>query len=114
MKKSFNEKNYKILRLNLKYEPFEVMITGEKNVEYRDIKPWVNSRLFNKDNSHKEFDYVKIMHAYSGDNPYFFCEFKGIKKVKGIHKKYSNGFEIHFDDERWGIQLGDIVFRGNI
>lgn len=105
-------KDKKILQFNLKKLPFEVMVTGEKNIEYRDIKPWTNSRLLNKDGSIRHYDYVKFTLGHGGTNPYFICEFKGIEKVGNVHVCYSNGFEINFDNERWGIKLGNVIIKG--
>ena len=62
---------YKILNFNLKLEPFNVMVTGEKKFEYRDISDYWKSRFYNKDGSLKHFDYVKFTHAYSSKNPFF-------------------------------------------
>lgn len=106
--------SYKILKLNLKAEPFWVMLTGEKNFEYRDIKKWTNSRLFNKDETEKQYDFVKFTLSYGSDKPFFICEYKGFSKIKNVHVKYSTGFEVNFEDERWAIKLGEIVLAGNI
>lgn len=107
-------KNSKILFLNLKTEPFKVMITGEKNEEYRDIGDWMNSRVFNKDGSKRDYDYVKFVLGMGADKPVFICRFKGIKKVKNIHKKYSTGHEVNFDNERYAVLLGEVVFTDNL
>ncbi|WP_133242650.1 hypothetical protein [Flavobacterium psychrotolerans] len=107
-------KQYKILNFNLKLEPFNVMVTGEKKFEYRDISDHWRSRFYNKDGSLKHFDYVKFTHAYSSKNPFFICEFKGLDVVKNVHIKYSTGFEVNFDDERWAVKLGEIVLKGNL
>jgi hypothetical protein len=104
----------KTLFFNLKKEPFDVMVTGEKTVEYRNISKHWNSRLLNKDGSFKEFDLIKFQHAYNSNNPYFICEFKGIEKVKDVDITYSNGFKVNFSDEKWGIKLGKIVEKGNL
>ena len=61
--------NFKILSLNLKTEPFNVMVTGEKIFEYRDIKQWSTSRLLNKDGSPKHYDYVRFQIAYNRTYP---------------------------------------------
>jgi hypothetical protein len=104
----------KILKFNLKTEPFMVMVTGEKTVEYRDIKPWMNSRLFDKEGNPRTYDFVKFTLAFGNNKPYFICRFNGFEKVKKVRMKYSNGFEVKFDDERWGIRLGEIVMNGNL
>jgi hypothetical protein len=90
------------------------MVTGEKNFEYRDITKWINSRLFNKDNTTKHYDYVKFTLGYGADKPFFICGYKGFKKVVNVHKIYSTGFEVKFDGERWAIELGEITTTGNI
>lgn len=107
-------KNSKILFFNLKTEPFKVMVTGEKNFEYRDIKQWSTSRLLNKDGSPKHYDYVMFQIAYNPTNPFFYCEYLGFEKIKSVDINYSNGFKVKFEDERYAIKLGDIVFRGNL
>src|SRR5579863_1810950 len=103
----------KILKFNLKTEPFMVMVTGEKKVEYRDIKPWMNSRLFDKDGNPRIYDFVKFTLAFGNDKPYFICRFNGFEKVKKVRIIYSNGLKVQFDDERWAIQLGKVVKTGN-
>ncbi len=107
-------KGKRILKFNLKWEPFEVMVTGEKNVEYRDKSEHWKIRLFNKDGSPKHFDYVKFTHAYSSKNPFFICRYEGLENVMNVHVKYSNGFEVNFKDERYAIKLGEIFLIGNM
>ena len=106
--------NSKILFLVLKTQPFKVMVTGEKSEEYRTIGNWMNQRLFNKDGSKREYDYVKFVLGMGADNPFFICKFNGIKLVKHMHNEYSTGFEVKFDDEHYAIMLGDIVSKGNL
>lgn len=107
-------KDAKVLFFNLKTEPFKVMVTGEKNEEYRKISGWMNSRVLNKDGSKREYDYVKFVLGMGADKPVFICRFKGIKKVKNIHKKYSTGLEVNFLDEHYAVMLGEIVYKANL
>jgi hypothetical protein len=107
-------KNNKVLFFNLKTEPFKIMITGEKNEEYREVGDWMNSRIFNKDGSIREYDYVKFVLGMGADKPVFVCKFLGVKKVKNIHKKYSTGFEVNFDGERYAVMLGEVIFTDNL
>ena len=37
----------KVLRLTLKKKAFDVMVTGEKQEEFRKYSKWIESRLFN-------------------------------------------------------------------
>jgi hypothetical protein len=103
-----------ILQLNLKTEPFNVMVTGENTVEYREIKPWMKSRLFDKDGISRDYDFVEFTLGYGNPKPFFVCKFEGFKEVKKMRTKYSNGLEVNFDDERWVIRLGEIVNFGNL
>lgn len=98
------EEHYKILHLTIKKRWFDMIASGEKKEEYRDIKPYWNIRLFNKDGSVRDYDIVKIRNGYSPDSPFIYVEFKGLKEKEGR--------------EEWGaasgvkyycIQLGDIL-----
>ncbi len=53
-------KNMKVLHLNLKKKWFDMIASGEKTEEYREIKPYWNTRLYGK-----EFDLVKFRNGYS-------------------------------------------------
>lgn len=99
----------KVLTLTLKKEPFEVMITGEKNFEIRCKSKWINSRLLNKDGTKRKYDAVLFKNGYSHDKPYFIAEFKGFDIIKTLNQTFSNGFNLNFDDERWIIYLGKII-----
>jgi hypothetical protein len=118
MNKKFNSQSdfseYQVLKLNLKTEPFKAMVTGEKNEEYRNIGDWMNSRVFNRDGIKRDYDYVKFVLGMGNDKPVFICKFKGVKKVKNIHKKYSTGHEVNFDNERYAVLLGEVVFTDNL
>jgi hypothetical protein len=107
-------KEYKVLIFNLKQEPFDVMVTGEKKFEYRDNTQHWRSRFFNKDGTQKHFDYVKFIHAYGSKNPFFYCKYEGLEIVKNVHVTYSSGFSVNFNDERWAVKLGDVVLIGNM
>lgn len=104
----------KVLLLNLKREPFEVMVTGEKKVEYREIKEWMRSRLFDKNGNPKQYDYVKFILGYSNDNPFFYAPFLGFEELKEVDETYSNGLHVKFNDEKYGIKLGEPIKIGNM
>lgn len=104
----------KVLLLNLKKEPFEVMVTGEKKIEYREMKEWMYSRLFDKDGNPKQYDYVKFILGYSNDNPFFYAPFLGIEELNEVDETYSNGLSVKFNDEKYGIKLGEPILVGNM
>ena len=101
------------LKLTLSKKPFEIMITGEKTEEFREVKKWVTSRLYNKDGSKKEYKYVKFTNGYGGDRPYFVCIFNRTYIGNHISRNYSNNLKLSFENEIYVIELGDIIKKGN-
>jgi hypothetical protein len=83
--------NRKILKLTLKKKWFDMILSGEKKEEYRDIKPYFNVRLLNK-----SYDYVEFTNGYGKDKPQILVEYKGLQSSLGI--------------ELWGAPLGKVVY----
>ena len=87
----------KILELNLKKKWFDMILSGEKKEEYREIKPYWISRLMDKQtNFFRKFDAVRFKNGYSKDAPNFLIEFKDIC----IDYGYSG----------WGADIGETYF----
>ena len=103
----------KTLKLTLSKKPFEVMITGEKTEEFREVKKWTTSRLYNKDGSKKEYKYVKFTNGYGKDRPYFICIFNGTYIGNHINRTYSNNLNLSFENEIYVIELGEIIITKN-
>jgi hypothetical protein len=103
----------KTLKLTLSKKPFEVMITGEKTEEFREVKKWTTSRLYNKDGSKKEYKYVKFTNGYGKDRPYFICIFNRTYIGNHIKRKYSNNLNLSFENEIYVIELGEIIITKN-
>lgn len=105
----------KILHLTLSKKPFEVMVTGEEFHEYRKPSNWIQSRLFNKDFSEKEYTHVKFVNGYGADKPYFIAEYKGFGfSGHGGKKTFSNGFVLELKEGDIIIFLGAITEKGNL
>lgn len=106
----------RILNLTLKKPPFDVMLSGEKTLEYREPTGWIMSRLFDKKGNRKEFDAVKFANGYGSDKPYFIAEFLEWKHIEFKNEtiKYSNGFEVNLDGYYVVIKLGKIIESGNL
>jgi len=52
------------LKLRLKREPFEVMVAGDKHEEFRLQSDWIESRLYSKDGSPREYDQIEYVNGY--------------------------------------------------
>ncbi|MFT6841817.1 MAG: hypothetical protein ACJASR_000579 [Psychroserpens sp.] len=86
-----------VLTLTLHSEPFNVMITGEKSIEYRDDCLWARSRLLIKGSSeYRNYDLVLFINGYGAHRPFFYAEFKGIERVERLEEEitYSNGLKV--------------------
>ena len=102
----------KILKLTLKKEPFDVMITGEKKNEYRNNSEWMRSRLYDQMGKKRYYDFVEFTNGYGKDRPKFTVKFKGFEKIYKVNKKYSNGLVVFYPKCKNGyfkIMLGDII-----
>ena len=105
------------LHLSLKREPFAVMVTGEKQEEFRVGSDWIRSRLFDKDDNEKEYDFIKFVNGYGADKPYFICKYAGYMEcyMDVAKRTYSNGLEITgIGKGDYIIYCGDIVETGNL
>ncbi len=91
-------KNMKVLHLNLKKKWFDMIASGEKTEEYREIKPYWNTRLYGK-----EFDLVKFRNGYSKEAPTLSVKLKDMYCTKG--KKEWGAPDVAV----WVLFLGEII-----
>lgn len=102
------------LKLTLSKAPFEVMVTGEKTVEYRRISAWMKSRLFDKKGHPRSYRYVEFVNGYGSDKPRFTCEFVSATILDSVAVTFSNGLQVQSTEPMYAIQLGTIVEQNNI
>lgn len=67
----------RVLHLNLKKRWFDMIASGEKKAEYREIKPYWVTRLT------KDFDVIKFRNGYAKDAPTMVVDFLGIERGLG-------------------------------
>lgn len=100
----------KILHLTLSRMPFEVMVTGEKTIEYREPSKWIMSRL-----QGKEYDLVKFVNGYGNDKPFFVAKYEGYDiETHTYSVEFSNGLKVVPKKGTVRIFLGGIVQMGNL
>ncbi len=94
----------KILYLTLKRKWFDLIKSGEKKTEFREIKEYWLKRLFNikiEDNvkfaSAKKFDYIIFTNGYAKNSPKIKVEWKGI------------GIEDFENKNHFAIKLGRVL-----
>lgn len=103
------------LLLTLSKQPFEVMVDGEKNEEFRKPSNWIKSRLFDKNGNKREYDHVKFVNGYGSDKPMFCVDFIGFEIAQAKQTiKYSNGLVVVVEKGDFIIKLGSVFFKSNI
>ena len=102
----------KKLVMILKKEPYQVMVSGEKNEEFRENTAYWRSRLYEKDETPKKFSYVEFSNGYQKNRPQFMVEFKGIEIIDEVDRSYSTGFKVKYPYKKEGyikIMLGNVL-----
>ena len=114
---AYLHKKKQTLKLNLKPDPYDVMVTGEKKEEFRvdeTGKKWIESRLIDSaTGKDKTYERVKFDNGYGPHRPSFTVSFKGYKiEENGVHKEYSNGMVVDTRGKRtFTILLGDDIVK---
>lgn len=99
----------KILHLTLQKKPFEVTLSGEKKIEYRQKSNWIESRLFDK-----EYDLVKFVNGYGAHLPFMIFEFLRWEEARPAIHSFSNGLVVNVKKGDYAIYLGKLIETGNI
>lgn len=68
-----------ILHLTLKKQWFDMIASGEKKEEYREMKPYWNKRLLGK-----KFDAIQFKNGYAKDSPCMLIELKDLLSGLGV------------------------------
>lgn len=97
------------LRLTLSKKPFEVMVTGEKNIEYRRVSQWIVSRLFDKQGKPREYDTIEFVNGYGKDRPRFTVVYKGFTLLDSVDETFSNGLSVIVNEPVYAVYCGEIV-----
>jgi len=93
----------KILNLTLKKQWFDMILSGEKTEEYREIKEYWNKRLL--ENS---FDGILFSNGYGANVPKILIELKGIQIGLG-NKQWGAP-----DEKVYILSLGNILESKNL
>lgn len=103
----------KILYLTLKKKWFDMILSGEKKEEYREIKPFWDKRLIkssgNGNTVYHAFTHIIFTNGYEPDSPQFKIECKSISPGSG---QFVWGSDPR--DCVYVIELGNILWTKNI
>lgn len=102
------------LILVLKKKPFEMIASGEKKEEYREIKDYWKKRFFNKNWNNslfRQYDRVQFRLGYQKDAPKMLFELTNNAISIGIpNPKWSFGMS----GEHFIIKLGQMLYSPDI
>lgn len=106
----------RVLRLTLQKKWFDMILSGEKKVEYREIKQYWIKRLTNQNpdgsvngkSFYKEYDFIEFSNGYGNNVPKMIVRFEGIEMGSGLEKW---GAEEGYD--YFKIKLGEITDTKN-
>lgn len=90
------------------------MVSGEKLEEFRDVTPWIESRLFDKDGSKRIYDLIQYVNGYGSDRPSFTTDFLGFDLLCCVNKKYSNGLIVDINNPVYVIRHSKVLTTKNI
>jgi len=98
IKKNFSNQEVRYLHLNLKKKWFDMILSGKKTEEYREIKDYWITRLFVNHREYFELQkskkimketlhtHIIFSNGYSLNRPQFVIELKGIEINTGVEK----------------------------
>jgi hypothetical protein len=71
------------LKIVIRKEPFDKIYSGEKKIEYRDVKPFWQSRLYDAKGKKRNYDNIEFINGYNADAKRMITKFEGFEK-KGM------------------------------
>lgn len=86
LKKCIKNPKTSFLHLTLKKEWFDLIASGEKKEEYREIKSYWLKRFTDQGSSFRHWDIVAFRNGYAKESPIIYCVFKGIEIGTGNPK----------------------------
>lgn len=99
----------KALHLTLTKKWFDMILSGEKIEEYREIKPYWTKRLENEDGTLNRPNVIRFTNGYGHDKPAFEIECTWLRIGKG-----QPGWGANPDNRYYVLHLGDILATYNL
>lgn len=89
-----------ILELTIKAQWFDMIKTGEKRQEYREIKPYWDARL-----DGRQYDFVRLRNGYTRNCRVVMLECEGIHRGPGLEEWGADPHTFY-----WVISLGRLRY----
>ncbi len=77
-----------VLKIVIRKEPFDLIASGKKKIEYREVKPFWHSRLYDVNGKKRHYDSIEFINGYNVDAKRMVAKYEGFdKKGKLYHIK---------------------------
>lgn len=73
------------MHLTLKKKWFDLIRSGEKRIEYREVKPYWTKRLIHENGIRKDWDEIHFRNGYGKDKPLIKAEWWGMTEIDGFY-----------------------------
>lgn len=105
----------RVLRLSLKKQWFDLMVTGQKNTEFRKPTTWMKSRLEGrKPRPQGLYDFVLFTNGYGAHLPWFLARYENYSIAEFPHRITYGGHAIAVERGDIKIHLGPVIQSGNL
>jgi hypothetical protein len=68
------------LKIVIKKIYFDQIASGEKKIEYRDVKPFWQSRLYDANGKKRSYDSIEFINGYNADAKRMITKYEGFER----------------------------------
>lgn len=72
------------LKIVIKAEWFDLIASGKKKIEYRDVTPFWTSRLYDQNNKKRIYERIEFINGYNKDARRMVTKYEGFSKKGGV------------------------------
>lgn len=76
------------LKIVIKGEPFDMIKSKAKKIEYREVTPFWISRLYDKNGKKRVYELIEFINGYNTDARRMVTKYEGFSKKGGIFHIY--------------------------
>jgi len=69
-----------VLKIVIRKEPFDEIASGKKKIEYREVKPFWQSRLYDDKGKKRLYDNIEFINGYNIDAKRMVTKYEGFDK----------------------------------
>lgn len=98
-----------MLEVTIKREWFDMILSGKKKEEYREIKPYWTKRLFYPDGNPVQYSAIRFRNGYDADSPTVLVWYEGVDMGKPNPDWCEPGW-----NHVYRLKLGEVISAENL